>query len=125
MPETENLGSFVNENKKLVREYLNARLEIYKLKIIRILSKAAGYFIWIIISLFLLFLLTIFLGLVAGFWLSEITGSYVLGFGLVTLLIVIKIIFLALFRKNLFVNPIIRNVIDRVSDEDEEPGVEK
>lgn len=124
MPETENLGSFFKENKKLAGEYLDTRMEIYRLKLIRILSKSTGYFIWIIISLFLLLLLMIFLGLVAGIWLSEITGSYVLGFGLVTLLILVKIIFLAFFRKKLFVNPIIRNVISRMNDGDEEANIE-
>jgi hypothetical protein len=124
MPETENLGSFFKENKKLAGEYLDTRMEIYRLKLIRILSKSTGYFIWIIISLFLLLLLMIFLGLVAAIWLSEITGSYVLGFGLVTLLILVKIIFLAFFRKKLFVNPIIRNVISRMNDGDEEANTE-
>jgi hypothetical protein len=117
MSEFENLGSFFRENKKLVKDYLDARLEIYKLKLIRIFSKSAGYFIWIIISLFLLFLFFIFLGLVTGFWLSELTGSYVKGFGLTTLIILVVIIVLALLRKVLFVNPIIRSFINRASDE--------
>lgn len=117
MSEFENLGSFFRENKKLVKDYLDARLEIYKLKLIRIFSKSAGYFIWIIISLFLLFLFFIFLGLVTGFWLSELTGSYVKGFGITTLIILVVIIVLALLRKVLFVNPIIRNIINRASDE--------
>jgi hypothetical protein len=120
MAETENLGSFFKENKKLVKEWLDARLEIYKLKLIRIISKSAGYFIWIIISLFLSFLFIIFLGLVAGFWLSDLTGSYVIGFGITTLIILLKIILLTVFRKTLFVNPIIRSIIKRANhDEDE------
>ncbi|MDP4261303.1 MAG: hypothetical protein Q8941_02120 [Bacteroidota bacterium] len=125
MPETENLGSFFKENKKLVREYLDTRLEIYKLKIIRIFSKSAGYFIWIIISLFLLFLFIIFLGLVTGFWLSDLTGSYVKGFGLTTLFILVVILVLAFLRKTLFVNPIIRAIISRASDNDDESDDEK
>ncbi len=124
MADAENLGSFFKENKKLIREYVDTRLEIYRLKLIRILSRSAGYFIWIMISLFLLTLFTIFLGLVAGLWLSELTGSYVAGFGIVTGLILLKIIFLAIFRKKLFVNPIIRSVIRRINDE-ENAGIEK
>jgi hypothetical protein len=90
MSEFENLGSFFRENKKLVKDYLDARLEIYKLKLIRIFSKSAGYFIWIIISLFLLFLFFIFLGLVTGFWLSELTGSYVTGFTTTLIVLVVN-----------------------------------
>jgi len=125
MPETETFGSFFKENKKLVREYLDTRLEVYKLKLIRIISKSAGYFIWVIISLFLLLLLMIFLGVVAGIWLSEVTGSYVLGFGIIAALVLLKIIFLAVFRNTFFVNPVIRNVISRISDEEEEANAEK
>jgi hypothetical protein len=117
MADTENLGGFFKENKKLVKEYLDTRLEIFELKLIRILSKSAGYFIWIIISLFLFFLFIIFLGLVAGLWLSELTGSYVTGFGIITLIILLKIVLLYAFRKTLFVNPIIRTIISKVSNE--------
>src|SRR6476660_3749413 len=124
MPETENLGSFFKESKKLVKEYLNTRQEVYKLKLIRILSTSAGNFIWIIISLFLLLLFVIFLGLVGGFWLSDLTGSYVKGFGVITLVILLKIVLLTVFRKVLFINPIIRNIINWSTDE-EPAGNEK
>jgi len=89
------------------------QMEIYRLKLVRLISKSAGYFIWIIISLFLVFLLFIFMGTVAGLWLSKITGSYVTGFGIITLAIFLKIIVLALFRKKLFTNPIIKVIIHR------------
>lgn len=119
MPETENLGSFFKENKKLAKEWLDTRLEIYKLKLVRIFSKSAGYFIWIIISLFLLSLFIIFLGLTTGFWLSEIMDSYAKGFGLTALIILAVIILLTFLRKVLFVNPIIRGIINRADEETE------
>lgn len=123
MAETENLGTFFKDNKKLVKDYFETRLDIYRLKIIRIFSKSAGYFVWIIISLFLLFLFIIFGGLVTGFWLSELTGSYAKGFGLATLIILVIILLLALLRKVLFVNPIIRVIINNADEENEiEPG---
>lgn len=119
MPVNETFGSFFTENKKLVKDYIEARLEIYKLKLIRIISKSAGYFVWMTISIILVFLFSIFLGLVAGFWLSELTGSYVLGFGIVTLVVMVKIIVLALLRKKLFVDPVIRNIIRRLNEAEE------
>jgi hypothetical protein len=45
---------------------------------------------------------------VAGFWFSELTGSYVIGFGLATMLLLLVLVLLTLFRKSLFVNPLIR-----------------
>ncbi|MCZ2460330.1 MAG: hypothetical protein LC128_11995 [Chitinophagales bacterium] len=109
----ENLGSFIRENSKLLREYFETRMKIYRLRAIRLLSKSAGYFFWIIISLFLLFLFIIFFGIVLSLWFSKMTGSYIAGFSITTGIIVVVIILLALFRKPLFVNPIIRTFISQ------------
>lgn len=116
MIEKENLGSFLRENKELVKEYIDKRLEIFKLKMIRLFSKSAGYLIWIIVSLFLFFLLMTFIGLVIGFWLTKVTGSYVEGFGYTSLIMLAVIILLALLRKTLFINPMIRLMIRRSTE---------
>ena len=89
------------------------------------ISKSAGYLVWIIISLFLLFLVILFAGLVLGFWLSDLTHSYVKGFGFTTLILLFIFTVLAIFRKSWFVNPVIRVIIDRAAEdveEEEEPG---
>lgn len=117
MAGTEDFGTFFQENRKLVKEYLEIRLEIIRLKWIRAFSISAGHILWIIISLFLLFLFFIFLGMVAGFWLSGLTGSYVKGFGLTALVILAFIALLALFRKPLFINPLIRLMIKKMDNE--------
>ncbi len=116
MIEKENLGSFLKENKGLIKDYLDTRLEIFKLKMIRLFSKSAGYLIWVILSLFLFFLLMTFTGLVIGFWLTKVTGSYVEGFGYTSLIMLAVIILLALFRKALFINPVIRIMIRRSAE---------
>lgn len=116
MENTRNFGSFMDENKKLFKEYIHTRLDIYRLRLIRIFSKAAGYFMWVVLSLFLVFLIIIFLGLVTGFWFSKITGDYVTGFGLATLFVIILTGVIAMFRKQLFVNPIIRGMIRKMYD---------
>lgn len=119
MPESDNLGSFIKENKKLVQEWIDTRLEIYKLRFISIFSKSAGYLIWVLVSLFLSSLLIIFLGLTTGFWLSEITGSYAAGFGLTSLILLFMIILIYLLRKALFINPIIKKIISKADEETE------
>ena len=120
MSDTENLGSFIRENKDLLKEYLETRQELFRLTAIQLLSKTAGNLVWIIISLFLLFLIVLFAGLVAGFWLSGLTHSHVAGFGLTTLFLVIIFSALAVFRKKWFVNPVIRLIIDRSTEDLEE-----
>lgn len=112
----ENLDYFFKDNAKLLGEYFNVRLKIYRLYAVRLLSKSAGYFLWIIISLFLLFLFIIFIGIITGLWFSHITGSYITGFSITTGIIFLVIVLLILLRKPLFVNPLIKTFI-RQSEE--------
>jgi hypothetical protein len=120
MSQPDNLGAFISENKELVKDYIETRMEIYRLQSLRIFSKSAGYFAWIIVSLFLAFLIVLFTGMVLGFWFSTILHSYVEGFGLVTLLLLALFLLIAIFRKSLFVNPVIQSIIQRSREEDKE-----
>jgi hypothetical protein len=127
MAEPENFSAFFQENKKLVKDYIDTKLEIYRLRMVRLIAKSAGEIIWIIVSLFLFFLFIIFLGMVTGFWLSDITGSHVKGFGLTTLFILLVILAIALLKKTLFVNPIIHRIVGRETaareaDDADNPG---
>lgn len=119
----DNLGEFLNENKKLAKEYVETRVEIYKLRFIRSFARITGSLVWILISLFLFSLLAIFIGLVTGFWLSQLTGSYIKGFGLTILIMVIIIILLTALRKILFINPIIKICVRKMYDESFEKGI--
>lgn len=119
MPQPENLGSFVKENKSLLQEYLETRLEILRLQGVRAGSKAAGYMVWMIVSMFLIFLVCIFLGLVLGFWLTDLTGSYVKGFGITTLIMIALVILLALFRQSLFINPAVKKALGSMQEHDD------
>lgn len=119
MSQPDNLGSFISENKTLLKEYLETRMEIYRLQSLRLFSKSAGYFAWIIVSLFLVFLILLFSGMAVGFWFSSLLHSYVKGFGLVTLLLLAVFILLAVFRKSLFVDPVIQSIIQRSREEED------
>lgn len=112
------LGDFVKENKSIVSEYLDIRLEILRLQLIRIFSKSAGYFIWTIVSLFLLLLFMIFIFLLIGFWLSEMTGNLIVGFAMTSIIILILGAVITLLRRILFVNPIIKNTIRYMEKEE-------
>ena len=114
----DNLGSFISENKTVLKEYLETRMEIYRLQSLRIFSKSAGYFAWILVSLFLVFLIVIFGGLMLGYWFSSMLGSYTKGFGLITLLLIVVFVLLALFRKSLFVDPVVQSIIQRSREEE-------
>ncbi len=120
MSQPDNLGEFISENKDLVKEWVETRMEIYRLQSLRIFSKSAGYFAWIIVSAFLAFLIVLFAGFVVGFWFSSLLHSNVEGFGLVTLLLLVIFLLMAIFRKSLFVNPVTQSIIQRSREEDKE-----
>ena len=123
MPQPDNLGSFFADNKKLLKEYLETRLEIYRLQSLRLFAKSAGYLAWILLSLFLAFLLLLFGGLMVAYWFSGLFHSYVKGFGMVALLILVLFILIALFRRILFVEPVIQSIIQRSKEEPEDENL--
>ena len=119
MGEPDNLGSFFAENKTLLKEYLETRLEIYRLQSLRVFARSAGLFVWVLLSLFLAFLFLLFGGMMLGFWFSDLFHSHVKGFGMVTLLVLLVFILLTIFRKVLFVEPVIQSIIQKSRDEEE------
>lgn len=118
MNQPDNLGSFFRENRNLLKEYIETRMDIFRLQGIKMLSKSMGVLIWVIIAAFLGFLIMIFSGLVLGFWLSDLTKSHVKGFGFATLIMIALFVLLTVFRNVLFVNPIIKNIILRSQEDD-------
>ena len=114
-----NVASFIKENKDTVKEYIETRYEIYRLKGIKTISKTAGLLGWIIISMFLLFLVTIFAGITMGYWLSSLFNSMVLGFGFTSIFFLLVFIFMAIFRKQLFINPVITSIISQSIENDD------
>ena len=115
--ENQTWATFLFSLKEKSLRWAELQKKIYTLKGIKLVAVISGTMAWFIISLFLFFLLSIFILLTLGWWFSTYTGSYVTGFGLVTLLIVLKIILLALFRKKLFINPLVKWMISKLADE--------
>lgn len=118
MSQSENFGSFIKENRKLVSDYINTRIEIIRLQGIRASSKAIASLIWILVSLFLFSVIFIFIGLVLGFWLSDLTGSFIAGFGYTTLILIAVTIIISLLREQLFINPILRKMLSKLDEKD-------
>lgn len=118
MNNPKNLQDFFDENIALVKDYVETKSVIYRLKITRTLSTVFGLLAWFVISAFLIFLVLIFIGLVLGFWFAEMTGSMASGFGLATLLLMLVIVLIALLRKQLFIYPLIRLFIQAMSAND-------
>jgi hypothetical protein len=120
MDTEKDFSGFFQENKALLKEYLELRFQLIKLQGVRILSRTLSLFIVLItVGIFALFVV-LFLGLSFAWWLSEKTGSNTLGFagaaGLFTILLIIVIT----FRKPLFQSPLIRMFIHESTKDMEE-----
>ncbi|MFM2145858.1 MAG: hypothetical protein RL732_694 [Bacteroidota bacterium] len=129
MGHPDNFGDFFQESKRLIRDYLETQVEIYRLKGVKAVSKVAGFLLWIILLLFLVMLSATFAGIVLGLWLSSVFQSYIIGFGVTTLLILLLILLISAFRRTLFVNPIIKAILKKtqestaLTEEEEEPNL--
>lgn len=121
----EQFGAFINENVSLLKEYVEVRLELIKLRTVRMASRTLSIlltgFIIIMLSLFIL----LFLGLTFSAWISALTGSAIAGYAATAGLYLLLLLLVIVFRKPLLQNPLIRIFIaENLKDEEEEhqPG---
>jgi uncharacterized membrane protein (DUF485 family) len=118
MPQ-ENLHDFYEENRKILTEYLETRVEIVKLTAVRSLSRTLAMLIVISAISFMVLFFLLFLVISFSWMMADVLGSAALGFlsggGIFLLILVLTV----LFRKQLFLNPLIRLFI-RTSTEDAE-----
>ncbi len=121
MATQDSFGSYFREGKDLLQDYVETRLELYRLQGIRAVSKTAGYLLWLILAIFMIWMIGLFAALVFAFWMSELTGSMVYGFGITLGIIIIKVLLMRAFRRQLFVDPIIRKIIRKLQEAEEKP----
>jgi len=127
MSKPTDLGAYLKENKDLLQRYIETRVEILRLQLIRSSSKAIGSLVWLIVLLFIFFLLLIFIGLILGFLFAELTGSNVIGFSISTGILFLFTLLLIVFRRKLFIDPVVHLLIGIFSssvDEEEDEGDE-
>lgn len=115
----QDIGGFFRENKELLKRYLDARLELFRLQGVQLLSKGLGIFVWLIVIAFTVFFILLFLGMLLAFWLAARTGSTVLGFGVAAGLFLVLLIILVSFRRQLFQAPVSRIIIREILNERE------
>jgi hypothetical protein len=123
-PSQDNLSGFYTENKKLVNEYIETRIEIFRLKSIKMISKLLSILLLIFITSFMILFFLLFLVISFSWFMSDILGSAALGFLCGGLLFLGIMLICIIFRKPLFVNPFIRIFLKaslhEMHDEEEE-----
>ena len=117
---SENLNDFYKENKRLVSDYVETRLDLLKLTTVRSLSRTLSMLILVTIISFMVLFFLLFLVIAFSWFMSDLLGSASLGFlcggGVFLLILVLSVA----FRKALFLNPLIRLFIQTSTQEEED-----
>lgn len=117
MSTTKNFSGFYAENKALLSEYLEVRLRLVKLQGIKALSRSLGMlFALFLVSTFALFV-TLFLGVTFALWIADKSGSNIVGFASGAGLFFVLLLIVIIFRKPLFMTPLIKIFIREMSND--------
>ncbi len=118
MASQENYGDFYKENKKLVADYIDTRIELLKLGAIKITAKTLSALLLIALISFMILFFVLFLVIAFSWFMADQLGSASLGFlcggGVFLLIIMVSVI----FRRVLFLNPLIKIFIHIATDDD-------
>lgn len=91
--------NFFVESKKLLEQYVNDRILLFKLEMSKkAATTAAGLVNGLALGLFALFAL-VFISVTLGFVFSELTGSFILGFGIVSAIYVLLVVGIIVGKK--------------------------
>ena len=120
MEKAPNIWEFLEGNKQQLNEYIELRVRLFSLQLIRKISTVTAMLIWLAVLGIICFLITLFTSLTLGFYLAQVFNSFVTGFAVTTLIILFVALLLILLRKKIFINPIIRIII-REQTRDYEP----
>lgn len=111
------LGQLADNLRSLATGYIRLQKQIAKLTIIQYLAKAGGALMDGIISFILISIVLIFGAITGALWISSRTGSYISGFGWMTIIVAGTVLIIHLLRKPLFVNPIIHRLVRKMHAE--------
>ncbi|GDX44636.1 hypothetical protein LBMAG23_16130 [Bacteroidota bacterium] len=118
MASQENYGDFYKENKKLVADYIDTRIELLKLGAIKITAKTLSALLLIALISCMVLFFVLFLVIAFSWFMADQLGSASLGFlcggGVFLLIITVSV----LFRRALFLNPLIRIFIHIATDDE-------
>src|SRR6476659_6691093 len=110
MPEKD-LHTWFQEVREDLTTYLQARVKLTKLEAYEKIAKIIGVMISFFILALLVGVLIIFILIMVGSWITQLTGSVALGFSSIALLVTGLLIFLGVIRKNVLEKTVSKRVI--------------
>jgi hypothetical protein len=120
MSSKETFFSFFSQNKALVKEYIDTRLELIKLQGVRTLSRTISAIMIIFIISLLCLSILLLIGITFAFWIADITGSNIAGFASAAGLFILFLIGFIVFGRRMVQNQIIKRIIQDSMDDSED-----
>lgn len=114
----ENKGDFFAELKEELKSYVKLRMELFRISLYEKIARVtAQVFIgMMMVSLFLFVL--VFASMMAGFYFSQLTGSSVIGFGIISAFYLLLLLIVVTFRKQLFEKRLMDKMIEILFEND-------
>lgn len=107
----ENKDNYFSELKDELIDYGKTRFDLAKITTYEKTARVTAFVFSFLLLCFFLFLTLFFLSFTAAYYLGFTTGDPVLGFGIVTAIDFLLLLFIWFFRKNLIEKPVINSVI--------------
>ncbi len=120
MSSNETFFSFFSENKALIKEYIDTKLELIKLHGVRTLSRTISVVMIVFIISLLCLSILLLIGITFAFWMASITGSNIAGFASAAGLFILILIGFIVFGRRMVQNQIIRRIIQDSMDDIED-----
>jgi len=108
----ENIKENLVEVKEEFEEYINKRIDLFKLHIVEDLSKATSSFGIKLVVFYLLFFVLLFFSLAGAFYLGGLLDSLPLGFIIIGSFYLVIVLFFYLFRRTMVEKPVIQSFIN-------------
>jgi hypothetical protein len=122
MKQDPDLSDFLRDSARLLREYVELRVELLRLQGVRAVSRAYGMLmVFLIVFLMVLFVL-FFLGMALAWWVAALTGSPVTGYLSAAGVFLLLLLLAVRFRRPLFQDRMVRALMDRPEDGEAKRG---
>jgi hypothetical protein len=119
MSSNESFISFFSQNKALIKEYIDTRLELIKLQGVKTLSRTISVVMVVFIISLLCLSILLLIGITFAFWIASISGSNIAGFASAAGLFILFLVVFIAFGRKMVQNLVIKQIIKDSTDDTE------
>jgi preprotein translocase subunit SecF len=118
--EAEKISDNVSSLTENVKDYVNLRIDLFKLIITEKISKVASFFLIAVVFFILAMFMLLFLSLAFMFWFGEVVGPTWVGALIVTAIYIAAGLLVWWKRNEIFLNPLVMQITKILMEDDDE-----